>query len=83
MRESMGKYRGKRDNGEWVYGGYVTNASQFPHMFLAEVGIQPDHCYAFAVDPATVGICIGNYRLTPKELEEIVLNYLNNPEEGA
>ena len=58
MRESMGKYRGKRvDNGEWVYGSLTIYKYDDDHIEYGntDVEIMGVHGDYNTVDPATVG----------------------------
>lgn len=63
------KFRGKRiDNGEWVYGSFVSKFKRKNNVFVNNLILTEDGEHAFEVDPETVCELTG---LTDKSGKEI------------
>lgn len=63
------KFRGKRiDNGEWVYGSFVSKFKRQNNVFVNNLILTEDGEHAYEVDPETVGQFTG---LTDKNGKEI------------
>ncbi len=77
MRESMGRYRGKRiDNGERVCGAYVRRECHLPWGATTQHYIYQENLNAHMVDPETVEIGFGHHWLTPDEAHKIITEHL-------